>query len=130
MSTSLTATPPAWLEAAAKLDKLSGDRLPLSSVREEEPEGDEEELEAEFPRKEPGSSANPIGGARAEPAKSAIDSEMARVARPESAKGMDLATTQKTTTPRPRITPPAVISSTPSSTEEVELAWQGSQFGP
>ena len=39
MSTSLTATPPAWLEAAAKLDKLSADRLPLSAVRDDEPEG-------------------------------------------------------------------------------------------
>ena len=47
------------------------------------------------------------------------------MARPETAKGLDLATTQKTIAPRPRITPPAVISSTPASTEEVELAWQG-----
>jgi hypothetical protein len=99
MSTPSTDAPPAWLEAAAKLDALLGERAPASAAKkpltadEDEPEepadeqdsADEEEVEEPVAEHEP----------------------------PPEAK------------PRTRIAAPAVVVPKPAPTEEVELAWRG-----
>ena len=113
MSTTTTAAPPAWLEAAAKLDALTEDKLPLAA--ENEPAEVNQDAESSAEESDP-------------------QADLVGVARPESAKGVAGSTTpfadsgratQKSTRSHPRITPPVVLASKSAPAEEVELAWHG-----
>ncbi len=102
MSTTPTAAPPAWLEAAAKLDALGGDEVPLSAAGNESLDDD---IETEMARPEPdapASEVSPLAGA--------------------SGSGRSA---QVTTKPRPRIAPPTAVMAATPFTEEVDLAWHG-----
>jgi hypothetical protein len=96
MSTTPTAAPPTWLEAAAKLDALIGDKVPLSAALTEPAEEVDEEAaelrEPDAPAREIGSIAGASGSGRLT---------------------------------KPRITPPLVVAPAAPSSEEVELAWHG-----
>jgi hypothetical protein len=102
MSTTPTAAPPAWLEAAAKLDALVGEKVALSAARNGLP--DEIEDEAGGPHEDESS---------AEPDAPPVRQEIRAPVKAIEAKQ------------RPRITPPAVVMPAAAPTEEVELAWQG-----
>jgi hypothetical protein len=100
MSTTPTATPPAWLEAAAKLDALIADKVPLSAGGDEPPEEDEDP-----------------GVAHAEPDAPARDINASLAGASGSQRFLP--------TTKPRIMPPAVVVPASSPTEEVDLAWHG-----
>jgi hypothetical protein len=112
MSPTPTAAPPTWLEAAAKLDALIGDKVPLSAARTEPAEEVDEETaaapEPDAPARETGSLAGASGSGRLTP-------EVLSLA---GASGSGRLT-------KPRITPPLVVPSAALSSEEVELAWHG-----
>lgn len=114
-----TAAPPSWLEAAAKLDALLGEKAPVPAAK---PDVDEEELEAEraFNDADERDGEDREGEAPAEPV---------RVSRPETSKGVAGSTApfdnsgRATQTTRSRITPPLIPIA--KNGEELDVVWQG-----
>jgi hypothetical protein len=99
VTNSPTTAPPAWLEAAARLDALTGEKVPLSAARNPAPAVDvDDELETE--------------AAVADVAPSEVAS------RPVNR----LAVPAPETMPRPRIAVPIPKN---GAAEETDLAWQG-----
>jgi membrane protein YdbS with pleckstrin-like domain len=127
------AAPPAWLEAAAKLDALLGDKVPLADSRSALPPTDAAEGEQAAEKKS--------GVARSESAKGVAiptkpvedshraDSTNAKAAHSESVKAIAPKTTpvedagRATQKPKPRIA--ATQESAAETGQEVELAWRG-----
>jgi hypothetical protein len=104
MSTTPTATPPAWLEAAAKLDALVGEKLSPFAGRDHSPAEEEIEEQAD----------------RAHESESPPEPVMQSV-RLESRLSINAIEAKE----HPRITPPAVVLPGATPTEDTELAWHG-----
>jgi hypothetical protein len=91
-----TAAPPSWLEAAAKLDALLGDKVPVSAGKAAAAShGDDEQTDQAH---------EPVDEASAEPIPSRSASE---------------------TKPRPRVAPPMIPAAWADPADETELAWLG-----
>lgn len=129
MSTSSTPTPPAWLEAAAKLDALTGTKVPLSAARNTAvvDEADEEEFDGEAGVPEDGDKEVIAQGAEdREGSTAAVPRDRASVEIESSPPEPNDATNRiNRAEPRSRMVPAAFSIPKPVAAEEGELAWHG-----
>jgi hypothetical protein len=110
-----TATPPAWLEAAAKLDALLGEKVPVSAAKAEPAD----EVDSEFHE-------DPSAELREEEDSEGEDREGEAPAEPFALAARQEPRPPAEAQPRPRITPPVVIPAPAGdAAEETDLAWQG-----
>jgi hypothetical protein len=119
-----TAAPPAWLEAAAKLDALLGDKVPVSAAKAKPADDEDHEIpeaDAEADDRE--------GKAPSEQEASATGLSKAPLltlpARKEALPARQEPRPPAGAKPRSRITPPIVPAASADATDETELAWLG-----